>query len=137
MNLSFGPFKHFLSKKWLHTPVEMIFCINGLSTKNLSSKFQLWAKMIAVPPGSRTWIKKIHFRPAQECSELPKICSYFSSIFLTVSDQFKLTVYIVAPLVPAKFFHLLLSGTRGLQSLTRPLQWLWCVYSSDIQSRAQ
>ena len=29
-----------------------------LSTKNFSSKFQLWEKMIAAPPGSRTHIKK-------------------------------------------------------------------------------
>ena len=52
----FGPSKYFLGKKWLPTPVEMIFYINGSSTKNFSSKFQLWAKMI---PGSRTRIKKI------------------------------------------------------------------------------
>ena len=54
----FGPSKHFLGKKWLPTPVEMIFCINGSSTKNFSSKFQLWEKMIAAPPGSRTHIIK-------------------------------------------------------------------------------
>ena len=56
---SFGCFGLFLDKKLLLTPVEVIFCINGLSTKNFSSKFQLWAKMIAAPPGSRTQIKKI------------------------------------------------------------------------------
>ena len=36
--------------------------------------------------------KKFHEIPAQECSKVPKICSYFSGTFLTVSDQFKLTV---------------------------------------------
>ena len=55
---AFGPSKRVLGKKWLPTPVKMIFEINGLSTKNFSSKFQLWAKMIAAPPGSQTWIKK-------------------------------------------------------------------------------
>ena len=55
----FGPSKHFLGKKWLSTPVEMILSIKRLSTKNFSSKFQLWVKMNAAPPGSQTQIKKI------------------------------------------------------------------------------
>ena len=36
--------------------------VNGSSTKNFSSKFQLWAKMIAAPPGSQTRIKKISWK---------------------------------------------------------------------------
>ena len=47
----FGPSKYFLGKKWLPTPIEMIFCINGSSTKNFSSKFQVWKKKMAAPPG--------------------------------------------------------------------------------------
>ena len=44
----------FLIKKWIFTPLEPIFYIKVMSIKNFSSKFQLWAKMIAAPPGVQT-----------------------------------------------------------------------------------
>ena len=36
--------------------------------------------------------KKVHLRPAQECSKVPKICFYFWAFSLIVSDRFKPTV---------------------------------------------
>ena len=50
-------FDSLLGKKWTQLPLERIIFHWGMSKKNFSSKFQLWAKMIAAPPGSRTRIK--------------------------------------------------------------------------------
>ena len=44
----------FLIKKWIFTPLESIFYIKLISIKNFSLKFQLWAKIIAAPPGVQT-----------------------------------------------------------------------------------
>ena len=52
-------FDSLLGKKWTHLPLVRIIFNWGMSKKNFSSKFQLWTKMIAAPPGSWTRIKKI------------------------------------------------------------------------------
>ena len=52
-------FDSFLGKRWTKLPMEQIFFIKGMPKKKFSLKFQLWAKIIAAPPGSQTRIKKI------------------------------------------------------------------------------
>ena len=74
--------KHFLGKKWLLTPVELIFCIKGLPTKNFSSNSNFEQKWLQRHLEAEHESKKFQARPAKECSKVPKICTYFSSIFL-------------------------------------------------------
>ena len=56
----------FLDQKMnYHTP-RTNFSIKGMSTKNFSSKFQLWAKTIAAPSGVQTVTAKKHLCQTQE-----------------------------------------------------------------------
>ena len=50
----FEHFDSFLGKKWIQQPLEQFFFNLGMSKKNFSSKFKLWEKLIAAPPGVQT-----------------------------------------------------------------------------------
>ena len=47
-------FEHFFGQKIIFTPLEPIFYIKWMFKQIFSLKFQLWAKMIAAPPGVQT-----------------------------------------------------------------------------------
>ena len=51
-------FDSFLGKRWTKLPMEQIFFIKGMPKKKFSLKFQLWAKIIAAPPGVQTVTRK-------------------------------------------------------------------------------
>ena len=63
----FEHFDSFLGKKWIQQPLEQFFYNLGMSKKNFSSKFKLWAKWLERPLVYKQSLKKIHLRPTQEC----------------------------------------------------------------------